>query len=1025
MLLFQSRCWNCCFQNVAKAQLFQTVDEIYNETSSKPFKLKYEIISDQNNFSKNNFIFKSRDRFFTYPAIEDSSVIWYYNTKNLTYKANEFYSREVSSNEKNYLSLMLNIPINRSKILQENLLQVPMETDFLDNKPSQTFLGVRRRSYSQRYGVCASPILRDLCTPRERSYTFSTNDTKVNRHSSEYVSVGSPSSRRHISVKSTSIRKYSKMGTSHKTRKRSAFSISKGVLQKQIPHVNSFPNKLSDGSFEPLKNPMIGFSSTCSRKFSVALGRKPSNINTQRKLIRRCSEPFLLDPNVLQEKCYRKNSTARNGKRRQSATASFPSASKQKLHELAKDELLANLIVPSPPTFSFDEKDFEEPFDDVLQAEKYEKERKEVKRQRVMEEILETEKNYISCLQTLDSVFKKQLQELNIITRKDLCSLFPTQLNQILISHTFFMHELQDRMNNVNWRGIIGDIFAKMTSANANLSEIYMNYVQLFPKSISTLSKCTRSSQKFRKFLLDCNENPLVERLDLPSFLLSPVQRLPRYVLLLRELLKYTEEDHPDMYHIAQAKKEMEAMISLLNSSIHSSMEFYSANESRRKKMTRQLTSKKNRKQRIYAEETRKFSKNQEAVVESKVLSDADLGYCSFSERKDETQEDETNGGNQSLDSSQCSVSQNSCRSEEGRLSNGNNIRRRKESQAFSRSSIARKSWRRSLGAVFSNLWSTKDEVVGDNGAESKPRSESARFLSISDSYENQYDHTDDVRDRSQNLNRKNGVGTRHQMQPLHALDNSPDIKVHLTVDIEVSSKYSKENIEHKISVSSSQSSDSIKLQDSTQKFKRGQLRGSAGPVLRSILNKAKIQKANSCNELNMDSNIKEKKKQSISSLKLHLSNSRLHNGSPEKHSHSNLKIAQSVIQESELPLPYLRHSTKYLSNDSIKKPFLKCHNDESKEVNNTICEKPLSCGKNEMKSEYTDNRDNRNSKLFQSNNTIDESNNIHTKSLSFEKLSPIFSNNQSENIYIDNQNSEKHVKKSFMNSFKKMIRKK
>ncbi|XP_065661619.1 uncharacterized protein LOC100214995 isoform X2 [Hydra vulgaris] len=733
----------------------------------------------------------------------------------------------------------------------------------------------------------------------------------------------------------------------------------------------------------------------------VALGRKPSNINTQRKLIRRCSEPFLLDPNVLQEKCYRKNSTARNGKRRQSATASFPSASKQKLHELAKDELLANLIVPSPPTFSFDEKDFEEPFDDVLQAEKYEKERKEVKRQRVMEEILETEKNYISCLQTLDSVFKKQLQELNIITRKDLCSLFPTQLNQILISHTFFMHELQDRMNNVNWRGIIGDIFAKMTSANANLSEIYMNYVQLFPKSISTLSKCTRSSQKFRKFLLDCNENPLVERLDLPSFLLSPVQRLPRYVLLLRELLKYTEEDHPDMYHIAQAKKEMEAMISLLNSSIHSSMEFYSANESRRKKMTRQLTSKKNRKQRIYAEET------------------------SFSERKDETQEDETNGGNQSLDSSQCSVSQNSCRSEEGRLSNGNNIRRRKESQAFSRSSIARKSWRRSLGAVFSNLWSTKDEVVGDNGAESKPRSESARFLSISDSYENQYDHTDDVRDRSQNLNRKNGVGTRHQMQPLHALDNSPDIKVHLTVDIEVSSKYSKENIEHKISVSSSQSSDSIKLQDSTQKFKRGQLRGSAGPVLRSILNKAKIQKANSCNELNMDSNIKEKKKQSISSLKLHLSNSRLHNGSPEKHSHSNLKIAQSVIQESELPLPYLRHSTKYLSNDSIKKPFLKCHNDESKEVNNTICEKPLSCGKNEMKSEYTDNRDNRNSKLFQSNNTIDESNNIHTKSLSFEKLSPIFSNNQSENIYIDNQNSEKHVKKSFMNSFKKMIRKK
>lgn len=145
------------------------------------------------------------------------------------------------------------------------------------------------------------------------------------------------------------------------------------------------------------------------------------------------------------------------------------------------------------------------------------------------------------------------------------------------------MQELQERMNNADWRGIIGDIFAKMTSASANLLDIYTSYVNAFPKSISTLSKCTRSSQKFRKFLevnfcfvvvftlfdfnvviaflvvvssslcrrravviagvvlivisslfQDCYENPVVERLDLPSFLLSPVQRLPRYVLLLR-----------------------------------------------------------------------------------------------------------------------------------------------------------------------------------------------------------------------------------------------------------------------------------------------------------------------------------------------------------------------------------------------------------------------------------------------------------------------------------------------------------
>jgi len=63
------------------------------------------------------------------------------------------------------------------------------------------------------------------------------------------------------------------------------------------------------------------------------------------------------------------------------------------------------------------------------------------------------------------------------------------------------MSELEERMNNNDWRGIIGDIFAKMTSASVNLLEMYTAYVNSFPKAISTLSKCTRSSGKFRKFL--------------------------------------------------------------------------------------------------------------------------------------------------------------------------------------------------------------------------------------------------------------------------------------------------------------------------------------------------------------------------------------------------------------------------------------------------------------------------------------------------------------------------------------------
>ena len=86
----------------------------------------------------------------------------------------------------------------------------------------------------------------------------------------------------------------------------------------------------------------------------------------------------------------------------------LPASSKQKLQALAKDELLASLNVPLPrpddsinTTEVIDEPPVE---DNVENKKKIEKERKENKRMLIIEEILETEKNYISCLDTLNTV---------------------------------------------------------------------------------------------------------------------------------------------------------------------------------------------------------------------------------------------------------------------------------------------------------------------------------------------------------------------------------------------------------------------------------------------------------------------------------------------------------------------------------------------------------------------------------------------------------------------------------------------
>jgi len=57
--------------------------------------------------------------------------------------------------------------------------------------------------------------------------------------------------------------------------------------------------------------------------------------------------------------------------------------------------------------------------------------------------------------------------------------------------------------------------------------------------------------------LTKCQSHPLAERQTIHSFLILPVQRIPRYALLLNELIKSTKEDHPDYEFIKQAHTKM------------------------------------------------------------------------------------------------------------------------------------------------------------------------------------------------------------------------------------------------------------------------------------------------------------------------------------------------------------------------------------------------------------------------------------------------------------------------------------
>ena len=67
-----------------------------------------------------------------------------------------------------------------------------------------------------------------------------------------------------------------------------------------------------------------------------------------------------------------------------------------------------------------------------------------------------------------------------------------------------------------------------------------------------SLASCEQFSE-FKAFMRACEHQEACHGLDLRAYLIQPVQRVPRYRLLLIELLKHTRESHPDWVDLKAA----------------------------------------------------------------------------------------------------------------------------------------------------------------------------------------------------------------------------------------------------------------------------------------------------------------------------------------------------------------------------------------------------------------------------------------------------------------------------------------
>ncbi|XP_036963008.1 neuroepithelial cell-transforming gene 1 protein-like [Acanthopagrus latus] len=184
---------------------------------------------------------------------------------------------------------------------------------------------------------------------------------------------------------------------------------------------------------------------------------------------------------------------------------------------------------------------------------------KEIKRQEAIYELYRGEQDLIEDLQLARKAYHDPMLKLSIITEEELAHIFG-DLDAYIPLHEDLMMKLTEETGPDGTVAQIGQIVIDwLPGLNA-----YKDYCsnQLAAKALLDQKK---QDKRVQDFLQRCLESPFSRKLDLWSFLDIPRSRLVKYPLLLREILRHTPPDHPDVASLEKAITIIQEILSDIN----------------------------------------------------------------------------------------------------------------------------------------------------------------------------------------------------------------------------------------------------------------------------------------------------------------------------------------------------------------------------------------------------------------------------------------------------------------------------
>mmetsp|Transcript_8152 Transcript_8152/g.34260 ORF Transcript_8152/g.34260 Transcript_8152/m.34260 type:complete len:788 (+) Transcript_8152:144-2507(+) len=191
--------------------------------------------------------------------------------------------------------------------------------------------------------------------------------------------------------------------------------------------------------------------------------------------------------------------------------------------------------------------------------------RREAYRTKIAHEMLETERKYQASLNVLMEEFLTPMK-----AREDL-QLDVQQVRQnVSIIVTFskeLLQALEPRVAEWSPSQRIGDIFV----STAHFFKVYTNYVQAYTTVVGQLTKLREADGKLNDILGELENSPAVlsrannTYLPFESYLILPIQRLPRYEMLLKDMYKHTDAGQADHGSLEEALRLLGVVCKQIN----------------------------------------------------------------------------------------------------------------------------------------------------------------------------------------------------------------------------------------------------------------------------------------------------------------------------------------------------------------------------------------------------------------------------------------------------------------------------